>query len=183
MTWSASCSNRPAMGYWSGNLGNQFSSESAKDASRATRGEAGLTIVESAIAVAILAIVVTAATAMLLALNRNATAGRVMANAREVVQRNIEVAEASPFTADSVPPILSLATAQVWDDDGGGDNQETLYLNRDGTSKITGTLLRTVATETNSAGADIRRVTFHLDYSLFGRATSYEMTTIRALDK
>jgi hypothetical protein len=145
--------------------------------------EAGLTILETAIAAAILAIVAAAALATLIALNKNASSGRIMTTAHEVVQRNIETAVAVPFTADNVPTILAFAQNSVWDDDGGGDNRETIYSSRDGTSKISGTLHRTVTAEANAAGADIRRVTFHLDYSLFGRQLSYEMTTLRAMDK
>jgi len=147
------------------------------------QSEEGLTIVESAIAVAVLGIVAASAIATLLALNRYAVSTRIMTNAREIVQRNIESAVGSPFTSTSVPTILAAANNAVWDDDGGGDNLETIYISRDGTSKVTGTLLRTVTAESNSAGADIRRVKFHLDYSLFGRSLSYEMTTIRAMDK
>ncbi len=145
--------------------------------------ETGLTIVETAIAVAILGLVAAAAIATLIILNKNATSARLMTNAREIVQRNIEAAIAAPFSTGNIPAILAPATDAVWDDDGGGDNLETIYLSRDGTARITGTLLRTVSAETNAAGADIRRVTFHLDYSVFGRALSYEMTTLRAMDK
>lgn len=146
-------------------------------------GEEGLTIVESAIAVAVLGIVAASAIATLLTLNRYAVSTRLMTNAREIVQRNIECAAGAPFTSTSVPAILATANNAVWDDDGGGDNLETIYTSRDGTSKITGTLLRTVTAESNSAGADIRRVKFHLNYLLSGRSLSYEMTTIRAMDK
>lgn len=143
----------------------------------------GMTLVEIAIGVAVLGLVAAAAIATLMVLNKNAVSTRIMTNAREIVQRNIEAAVGAPFTATSIPTILGTAAGAVWDDDGGGDNLETIYTSRDGTAKITGTLLRTVQTEANAVGADIRRVTFHLDYSLFGRPMSYEMTTIRAMDK
>lgn len=147
------------------------------------RPDQGMTLVEIAIGVAVLGLVATTAIATLMILNKNAVSTRIMTNAREIVQRNIETAVGSPFTSSSVPAILATANNAVWDDDGGGDNLETIYTSRDGTAKITGTLLRTVQTEANAVGADIRRVTFHLDYSLFGRPMSYEMTTIRAMDK
>lgn len=143
----------------------------------------GMTLVEIAIGVAVLGLVAAAAIATLIVLNKNAVSTRIMTNAREIVQRNIEGAVGAPFTSTSIPPILATASGAVWDDDGGGDNLETIYTSRDGTAKITGTLLRTVQTEANAVGADIRRVTFHLDYSIFGRPMSYEMTTIRAMDK
>ncbi len=148
-----------------------------------SRTDEGITLVEVAIGTALIGLIASAAIVALILLNKNAVSTRIMTNAREIVQRNIEAAVGTPFTSTNVPPILAIATNAVWDDDGGGDNLETIYTSRDGTTKVTGTLLRTVAAETNTAGADIRRVTFHLDYPLYGRQLSYEMTTIRAPDK
>jgi hypothetical protein len=144
-----------------------------------------MTIVEIAIGAGLLALVATGAFASLIVLNRNAVRTRIMTNAKEIVQRNIESAVGLPFTSASVPPILATTSMSgaIWDDDGGGDNLETIYISRDGSQKMTGTLLRTVRPEPNAANADVRRVTFHLDYSLFGKAASYEMTTIRAPDR
>jgi type II secretory pathway pseudopilin PulG len=153
------------------------------------RGEKAVTLIEIAIGTALLGLVAATGLASLTVLNKNAVSSRVMTNAREIVQRNIEAAVGTPFTTISTPAILALATNAVWDDDGGGDNLETIYSSRnytalnDGTPRIMGTLKRTVTAEPNSAGADIRRVTFHLDYTLFGRQLSYEMTTLRAIDK
>jgi type II secretory pathway pseudopilin PulG len=147
--------------------------------------EKGMTLVEVAIGAALLALVSATALGTLTVLNKNAVSTRIMGNAREIVERNIEAAVGAPFTSTSVPTILAITSGSgaVWDDDGGSDNKETIYASRDGTVKILGTLTRTVLAESNSASADIRRVTFHLDYSLYGRAMSYEMTTLRALDK
>ena len=147
--------------------------------------ERGMTIVEIAIGAALLALVATGALAALVVLNRNAVRTRLMTNAKEIVQRNIEGAVGLPFTSANVPAVLATTSTSgaVWDDDGGGDNLETIYVSRDGTQKMTGTLLRIVRPEANAANADVRRVTFHLDYSLFGRAASYEMTTLRAPDR
>ena len=147
--------------------------------------EHAMTIVEIAIGAALLALVASGALASLVVLNRNAVRTRIMTNAKEIVQRNIESAVGLPFTSANVPAVLATTSTSgaVWDDDGGGDNLETIYVSRDGSQKMTGTLLRIVRPEANAANADVRRVTFHLDYSLFGKAASYEMTTIRALDK
>ncbi len=65
--------------------------------------EAGLTILETTIAGAILAIVAAAPLATLIALNKNASGGRIMTTAHEVVQRNIETA-----VAVSSPPVIFL---------------------------------------------------------------------------
>jgi len=147
--------------------------------------ESGMTIVEIAIGAALLALVASGAFASLIVLNRNAVRTRIMTNAKEIVQRNMESAVGLPFTSTNVPAILATTSASgaVWDDDGGGDNLETIYTSRDGTQKVTGTLLRIVQPEANAASADVRRVTFHLDYSMFDQPASYEMTTIRAADK
>jgi hypothetical protein len=150
---------------------------------------AGLTLVETAIATGLLGLIAATAIATLMILNKNAVSTRIMTGAREVVQRNIEAAVGSPFTTVSPPTngILNLtsATGAIWDENG-GTNPVTIYANRDGTPTVTGTLTRTVVAEPSAIPAptpDIRRVTFHLDYSLFGRAMSYEMITIRAVDK
>lgn len=150
-----------------------------------SRAEQGVTIVDIAIGTALLGLVAAAAIATLIVLNKNAVSTRIATNAREIVQRNIEAAMGSPFTSSNVPPILAITNSigAYWDDDGGGDNRETIYMSRDGTVKVTGTLLRTVRSETNDINADIRRVIFHLDYSMYGRPMSYEMTTLRAVDK
>ena len=144
-----------------------------------------MTIVEIAIGVALLGLVAAAAIAALTTLNKNAASTRVMSNAREIVQRNIEAAMGSPFNSSTEPDILKItgANGSAWDD-AGGNSQVTVYSSRDGTgSTVQGTLTRTVTAEPNAPGADIRRVKFRLTYSLFGRQMSYEMTTIRAMDK
>lgn len=142
-----------------------------------------MTLVEIAIGSALLGLVAASGIATLVLLNKNAVSTRAMGNAREIVLRNIEAAVGAPFTATNVPPILAIATDAVWDDDGGGDNKVTIYSSRDGTDVVLGDLKRTVSLQANPAGADIRRVTFRLDYTLFGRSMSYEMTTVRATDK
>ena len=144
-----------------------------------------MTIVEIAIGVAVLGIVAAGGLASFITLNKNAVRTRIMTNAKEVVQRNIETAVGLPFLSTSTPTILATTgtAGAVWDDDGGGDNLITIYTSRDGTQKVTGTLLRIVRPEPNTTNADVRRVTFHLDYSIFGIPARYEMTTIRALDQ
>ena len=144
-----------------------------------------MTIVEIAIGMAVLSLVAAGALASFITLNKNAVRTRIMTNAKEVVQRNIENAVGLPFTASNTPAILvtTATSGAVWDDEGDGDNLITIYTSRDGTQKVTGTLLRIVRPEPNSASADVRRVTFRLDYSIFGIPANYEMTTLRAPDK
>jgi len=121
-----------------------------------------------------------------MSLNKNAASTRVITNVKEIVERNIEAAVGAPFIATGVPRILEKTSGEVWDEGPGTNfslNQTSIYTSREATSKITGTLTRIVQDETNVLSADIRRVTFRLNYTLFGRAQSYEMTTIRAMDR
>lgn len=150
-----------------------------------SQSQSGLSLVEIAIAVALLGLVAAAGIATLISLNKNAAVTRMMINAKEVVQRNIEVATAAPFTSGNVPAVLQFTSesGSAWDDDGGGDNSVTVQSTRDNTRTVNGTLLRIVQPETNAVGADIRRVTFRLSYSVYGRNQSYEVTTLRAPDR
>ncbi|MGZ5023619.1 MAG: hypothetical protein ACXWGY_03680 [Chthoniobacterales bacterium] len=143
-----------------------------------------MSLVEVAIAVALLSLVAAAAIATLATLNKNAVTTRVMTSAREIVQRNVEAAVGAPFNSSTEPNILKTtsATGVTWDDSG-GTNPVIVYSSRDGTSTISGTLKRIVLAESNPASADLRRITFHLDYSMFNRPMSYEMSTIRAMDR
>ncbi len=143
-----------------------------------------MTLVEIAIAVALLGLVAAGAIASLIALNKNAVSTRVMSSAREIVQRNIEAAMGAPFSSTVEPDILTKTSSQgvAWNDDGSG-NPVAVYTSRDGKTVITGSLKRAVVAQANSASADLRRITFHLDYILFGRNLSYEVTTVRAMDR
>ena len=81
-----------------------------------------------------------------------------------------------------MPAILTITGSGgvVYDDDGNGDNLVNLMVqDSGGPTLINGTLTRTVTAVSNPENADIRRVTFHLDYTFRGRAFSYEMTTLR----
>ncbi len=143
-----------------------------------------MSLVEVSIAVTLLGLVAAGALASLMALNKNAVSTRVMTGAREVVQRNIEAAVGAPFNSSSQPSILSITSASGvnWDD-AGGSSPVPIYTSRDGSNTITGTLKRIVVAEANPVNADLRRVTFHLDYSMFGKNLNYEMSTIRATDR
>ncbi len=152
--------------------------------------ERAVTIVEVAVGTALLGLVSASALATLMILNKNSVSTRLMTNVREVVQRNIETAIGVPFSSGNAPPILAITSANgtTWDD--GTGNPVPIYKSRDwddttnaGTLKLTGTLTRIVTAEPNTPGADIRRVTFRVDYLLYGRALSYQLTTIRAMDK
>jgi hypothetical protein len=71
----------------------------------------------------------------------------------------------------------------VWDDDGGGDNTVQIALQENGNFIMaTGVLTRVVTAVANGYGADIRQVTFRLNYTYGGRNHSVAMTTMRSLD-
>ena len=73
---------------------------------RKKSSEAGMTLAEMAIGLAVLGLVVATSLTCLTILNRNALSGRVMSSAREIVQTNIEQAVGIPFTSALVanPP-------------------------------------------------------------------------------
>jgi type II secretory pathway pseudopilin PulG len=145
----------------------------------------GFTLVQVMVATAIIVIVGLASVQALVLMNRKAATMRVLNNARAVVQRNIDTAMGVPFTSTSTPAILATTTASgsTYDDDGGGDNLVNVALLRAGTSAwLKGTLTRTVVAESNSDGADIRRVTFSLSYTYRGKVYSFSMTTLRTQD-
>jgi hypothetical protein len=51
-----------------------------------------------------------------------------------------------------------------------------------GTQLVQGTLTRIVTAVANADSADIRRITFRLDYTLRGRPYTYQLSTMRAID-
>ena len=147
------------------------------------KGQRGFTIAEVIISAIVIAVVYISATQTVMLANRRSAAARLRTNARVIVERNIDQALAAPFgTATSVPAILGTTSPAgvTYDDDGNGDNKVNLMVqDTGGPTLIDGTLTRIVTAVANPEGADIRRVTFHLDYMFRGRAYTYEMTTLR----
>jgi hypothetical protein len=119
--------------------------------------------------------------------NRNAATNRVLTAARTIVQRNLDTAMSLRFDADNIPAVLvpTGSGGAVTDDDGGGDNQVNILIQKTATTTTTlvkGTLTRIVLAETNPQSADIRRVTFRLNYVFQRRNFTVEMTALRAID-
>lgn len=151
--------------------------------SRAKKG--GFSVVQAVVAMGVIAVAGAAGMMALVQLNNKAAAMRTLNNARAIVQRNIDTALAVSFSATLQPSILAVtsATGVVHDDDGGGDNLVTIVTPKNvGGLTLKGTLTRIVTAQANSDAADIRRVTFRIDYSIRGRAYSYAMTTLRGSD-
>jgi prepilin-type N-terminal cleavage/methylation domain-containing protein len=147
-------------------------------------GRFGFTIIELIVSAAVLSLFTVGAFQTLLLLNRNAATARAASNARILVQRNIAAAMGASRTSGSSGGILSFTsgTGAVWDDDGGGDGVVGIVRDKDGGMLLPGTLVRTVTAEPNSMSADIRRVSFRLDYVFRGRPGTCSMTTIRSMD-
>ncbi len=141
------------------------------------------TIIEAVVAMGIVAIAYGMTTQGLLFMNRAAAFSRLRTSARIIVERNILTALSIPYSGAIAPAILALTSASgtVYDDDGGGDNLVDLMVqDTGGPVLVWGTLTRIVTAITNTADADIRRVTFRLDYTYARRNFSYEITTIRS---
>jgi hypothetical protein len=119
----------------------------------------------------------------LLFMNRAAALSRLRTNARIVVERYILQALSVPYTGTSAPGILGITPAggAVIDDDGGADGL-TNIMTQDSTGPVLvkGTLVKFVTGIANTYSADIRRVTFRMNYDYAGKNYTYEITTIRA---
>ena len=149
------------------------------------RRKGGFSVVQAVVAMGVIAVAGAAGIMALVQLNKKAAAMRTLNNARAVVQRNIDTALAVSFSATLQPPILAVTSASggVYDDDGGGDNLVTIVTPKTAAgTTIKGTLTRIVTAQVNSDSADIRRITFRIDYSIRGRAYRYSMTTLRGSD-
>ena len=145
----------------------------------------GIMLAETMVAAAVLALVIVGTSHALLIANRIAAASRVLTGARAVLQRNIDTALASTFTQSTVPAILAITPTggQAYDDDGGFDNTIQIAVQDNGTAVVaSGTLTRTVVAIANADNADIRKITFTLQYTYRGRSELLSMSTIRSRD-
>lgn len=152
---------------------------------RQFRRRAGVLLIETMVAAGVLALTIVGASHALLIANRMAAASRVMTGARAVLQRNIDTALAVTFTQTSIPTMLAItpASGSPYDDDGGFDNTIQISVQDNGTAVVaSGRLTRTVEAVANPDNADIRRVTFTLQYNYQGRPRVVSMATIRSRD-
>jgi hypothetical protein len=142
-------------------------------------------LAEVLVAACVLTVVVVGASHALLTANRIAAASRVLTGARAVVQRNIDNALTVTFSQASQPAILAItpSTGTLWDDDGGFDNTIQIAVQDNGTAVVAaGALTRTVTAVANPDNADIRQITFRLNYTHRGRAQTISMSTMRSID-
>ncbi len=154
--------------------------------SRLTRAKAGgFTVIQAVVAMGIVAVAGAAGMMALVQMNNKAAAMRTLNNARAVVQRNIDTALGVPFSATQQPVILAItsATGSVYDDDLGGDNLVTIVTPKTAAGMtLKGTLTRIVTAQANGDAADIRRITFRIDYTVKNRPYTFAMTTLRGSD-
>ena len=168
-----------------------------KDAIRASKGSlrassahaqtAGFGLLEAIMSMGLIMLIALSTTQTFLMSNRMAATNRVLTAARTIVQRNLDTAMSLRFDSTTVPAVLAITSASgsVADDDGGGDNQVNILIQKTGTTQtnlVKGTLTRTVLAEANPQGADIRRITFRLNYVFQRRNFNVEMTALRAID-
>jgi Tfp pilus assembly protein PilV len=144
----------------------------------------GFALVEVMIGAILIGLVAVASMQALGVMNRNASSYRVMTNARAIVQRNIDNALSVTASTTSIPAILATTSAggRPYDDDGGGAGVTVVLQGTAGTQLVQGTLTHIVTAVANADSADIRRITFRLDYTLRGRPYSYQLSTMRAID-
>lgn len=159
---------------------------------RSSLRRTAIAYVEAVIAFGLVMMTAVVSTQALLTANRLAAANRVMTAARAVVQRNIDSAMSVRFDSTVVPPMLGITSASgvTYEDDNingaSTDAQVDLLTEKDdygGTQiLVKGTLKRIVTAVSNTQGADIRQVTFQLNYVFQNRNYVVEMTTLRTID-
>ncbi len=145
----------------------------------------GYALVEVMTAAVLIGLVAVSSVQAFNVLNRSAASNRIITNARTIVQRNIDTALSITCNKSAVPPILAItpSSGTVWDDDAGTTNIVTVVL--EGSSSfqlVEGTLTRIVTAVANTDNADIRKVTFRLNYNYRGRDYTYTLNTMRSID-
>jgi hypothetical protein len=148
----------------------------------------GFALLEVMMSMGLVMLIAVSATHAILTVNRISARNRVMTAARAVVQRNIDNALSLTWDASVLPAVLATtsATGTVFDDDSGGNaNMVNLIIQKNGASQVIllqGVLTRIVVDVPDNEGADIRRITFRLNYNYQRTDYAIEMTTIRTID-
>ena len=148
-----------------------------------------MALVEVLVALGLLTLIVVSSTQAMMQANRQSAIMRTMTAARGIVQRNIDTALTVGWNFNTEPTILTLtsATGTPYDDDAppasNADGVVQISVMQDGTTTtVPGSLWRTVTAVANADGAQIRKVTFRLDYKYLSRPYSVQMVTQRAID-
>jgi hypothetical protein len=153
------------------------------------QGAAGFALVELIVALALLTLIVVSSTQALVQANRQSAAMRMLTAARGIVQRNIDTALTVTWNSSVEPAILVVTpnSGSLYDDDAppasNTDNVVQIAVMQDGTTAtVPGQLWRTVTPIANPENAQIRQVTFRLNYTYLSRQYSVQMVTVRAID-
>lgn len=123
----------------------------------------------------------------LMTAQRYAASTRLSTNARLLLQRHLDTALNVKFTSASTPDILTLTTGEKGEiytalATSGTNQAVPIAMDNSGGAYVSGTLYRKVVMESNPANADIRRVTFTVEYHFQGRDHSHSLTSIRSRD-
>lgn len=150
---------------------------------------AAIALIEVIVALALLTLVVVSSTQALVQANRQSAGMRILTAARGIVQRNIDTALTVVWNGSVEPAILVVTpnSGTLYDDDAppasNTDNFVQIAVMQDGTTAtVPGRLWRTVTAVANPENAQIRQVTFRLDYTYLSRSYSVAMVTDRAMD-
>jgi type II secretory pathway pseudopilin PulG len=151
------------------------------------RRSSGFALLEVIVSMGLIMLIAVSATHSILTVNRLSSRNRVLTAARAVVQRNVDNALSLTWDDSVEPAVLGITTGTAFDDDAGGVAgmvNLVIQKNASGTQIILlqGTLTRIVSAVANSEGADIRRITFRLNYTYQRVNYVVEMTTIRTSD-
>ncbi len=136
------------------------------------------------VAIALVGIAATGTLQSLTLLNRNAASIRLLTNAREVVLRNIDSALSVPWSNDYLPAILAVTPTEgvVYEDDLALDQTVVIASQSGNKELVRGVLRRSVQDVPNGVNAQVRKITFRIDYVYRSRPFSYALTTMRAID-
>ena len=149
----------------------------------------GIALIELLVALVLLTVIIVSSTQALVQTNRQSAGQRTLTAARGVVQRNIDTALTVGWNFASEPAIIALTSASgtPYDDDAAPasntDGVVQIAVMEDGTTAtVPGILTRTVTAVVNPDGAQVRRVTFRLNYNYLSRPYAVQMSTLRAID-
>ncbi len=138
-------------------------------------GQAGFTLVEIMVAVAVLVMCAVTVTQALLQLNRQAALSRVTNAAKAEALSRIQQVSQAAYAPQSLPPVIPTILAE-------GTTTQAIDLgsNLTGLGSIPGTAKWTVATL--AGGTAIRSVQCTITYRYLGKNRSYELFTYKSPD-
>lgn len=156
---------------------------------------AGFSLMELIVATLLITLAAISSTRAMLSATRIAARNRVLTAARTIVQRNLDNALSLRWDRTTVPGVLAVTAAggEAWDDDTeGGTGQVAVVIEDEGpgmtqTVPVPGVLTRIVEdlktqTTINPENAEIRRITFRLNFTYRNQPFVVQMSAMRAMD-